>query len=79
MAKRPNAKGKTDITLVAAYFDRPINEAAKELGAQYLEGPGVKPSDEAWRAEGLAKRKKQEITYKEHFIFTPQRNLPNSS
>ena len=28
-----NAKGRTDITRVAAYFDRPINEAARLLGA----------------------------------------------
>ena len=28
-----NAKGRTDISRVAAYFDRPINEAAQILGA----------------------------------------------
>jgi len=27
-----NAKGRTEITRVAAFFDRPINEAAQILG-----------------------------------------------
>ena len=27
-----NAKGRTDITLVATFFDRPINEASRILG-----------------------------------------------
>ncbi len=29
-----NAKGKTEISKVAIYFDRPISEAAKLLGTQ---------------------------------------------
>jgi hypothetical protein len=32
-----NAKGRTDISRVATFFDRPINEAAQILGAPALQ------------------------------------------
>lgn len=36
-----NAKCRTDISRVAAFFDRPINEAAQILGVQHESAPSV--------------------------------------